>query len=74
MEPALERTPPNSVEAEVSVLGGLMLDPEAVHRIVDILETGDFYRPNHRLIFANVEEHVAFAFHGVDQRVTLIVN
>ncbi len=45
------RAPPHSMEAEVSVLGGLMLDPEAWDTIADRLSEQDFYRRDHRLIF-----------------------
>jgi replicative DNA helicase len=45
------RTPPHSVEAEQSVLGGLLLDNPAWDRIADLLGADDFYRHDHRLIF-----------------------
>lgn len=45
------RVPPNSVEAEQSLLGGLMLDTEAWDRIADVVSERDFYRKDHRLIF-----------------------
>ncbi|MYE82297.1 MAG: replicative DNA helicase [Gammaproteobacteria bacterium] len=45
------KVPPHSVEAEQSVLGGLMLDNRAWENIADRLEPGDFYRPAHRVIF-----------------------
>ena len=38
------KLPPNSVEAEQSVLGGLLLENEALDRIADILNQADFYR------------------------------
>jgi len=52
-EPAAEalRVPPQSVEAEQSVLGGLMLDTHAWDRIADKLAEDDFYRKEHRLIY-----------------------
>src|SRR5579863_1586962 len=46
------KTPPHSVDAEQSVLGGLMLDNRAFDQIVDRLREDDFYRYEHRLIFA----------------------
>jgi replicative DNA helicase len=45
------RTPPHSVEAEQSVLGGLMLDSSAWDQVADVVQAADFYRPDHRLIF-----------------------
>ncbi len=45
------RTPPHSVEAEQSVLGGLLLDASAWDNVADIVRAEDFYRPDHALIF-----------------------
>lgn len=45
------RLPPHSVEAEQAVLGGLMLDGSAWDAVADVLNSGDFYRADHRLIF-----------------------
>ncbi|MBX9871825.1 MAG: replicative DNA helicase [Burkholderiaceae bacterium] len=46
------RVPPHSIEAESSVLGGLLLDNGAWDRVGDLLGDGDFYRYEHRLIYA----------------------
>ena len=46
------RTPPHSLEAESSVLGGLLLDNAAWDRVGDLLIDSDFYRYEHRLIYA----------------------
>ncbi len=53
-EVARLRVPPNSAEAEQSVLGGLLLDNLAWDRAADLLRDGDFYRHEHRLIFAAI--------------------
>jgi len=55
-DPQLEaaRVPPQSVEAEQSVLGGLLLDNGAWDRIADVLGEGDFYRSDHRAIFGHI--------------------
>jgi replicative DNA helicase len=45
------KVPPHSIEAEQSVLGGLMLDNRAWDLIVDRVREVDFYRHDHRLIF-----------------------
>lgn len=45
------RLPPHSIEAEQSVLGGLLLDNSAWDRLGDFLKESDFYRFDHRLIF-----------------------
>lgn len=48
------RTPPHSVEAEQSVLGGLLLDASAWDSVADVVRADDFYRPDHKLIFEAV--------------------
>ncbi|MBC5766161.1 replicative DNA helicase [Ramlibacter albus] len=48
------RIPPHSIEAESSVLGGLLLDNGAWDRMGDLLTDADFYRYEHRLIFAAI--------------------
>jgi replicative DNA helicase len=53
-EVARLRVPPHSVEAEQSVLGGLLLDNLAWDRAADLLTDSDFYRHEHRLIFAAI--------------------
>jgi replicative DNA helicase len=53
-EVARLRVPPHSIEAEQSVLGGLLLDNGAWDRAGDLLTDGDFYRFEHRTIFAAI--------------------
>ena len=48
------RIPPHSIEAESSVLGGLLLDNGAWDRMGDLLTDSDFYRYEHRLIYAAI--------------------
>jgi replicative DNA helicase len=50
------RMPPNSVEAEQAVLGGLMLDNSGWDRIVDCIAADDFYRLAHKLIFKAINK------------------
>ncbi|MGH8032714.1 MAG: replicative DNA helicase [Luteimonas sp.] len=50
------RVPPQSVEAEQAVLGGLMLAPDAYGRIADQLGDQDFYRRDHQLIYRAIRE------------------
>jgi replicative DNA helicase len=50
----LIKMPPHSVEAEQSVLGGLLLDNAAWDRIADLLAEADFYRSDHRLIYHHI--------------------
>ncbi len=46
--------PPGSVQAEQALLGGLMLDNSAWDKVADLVTEVDFYRPDHRLIFAAI--------------------
>jgi replicative DNA helicase len=50
------RLPPHSIEAEQSVLGGLMLDSAAWDQIADRVVADDFYRHDHKLIFETTAE------------------
>ena len=52
------KVPPHSVEAERSVLGGLMLDNQAWDQLVSRVQEEDFYRAEHRLIFAAMRDLV----------------
>ncbi|MCP4701683.1 MAG: replicative DNA helicase [Gammaproteobacteria bacterium] len=49
------KVPPHSIEAEQSVLGGLMLDNEAWMQIADRIGEQDLYRRDHRLIFLSIK-------------------
>ncbi|MGZ2745109.1 replicative DNA helicase [Burkholderia stagnalis] len=53
------KVPPHSVEAEQSVLGGLLLDNAAWDRIADFLSQGDFYRYDHRIIYEHIGRLIA---------------
>lgn len=48
------KLPPHSVGAEQSVLGGLLLENEALDRIADILAAEDFYRHDHKIIYEHI--------------------
>jgi replicative DNA helicase len=48
------KLPPHSIEAEQSVLGGLLLDNEAADRIGDAIGDADFYSDAHRLIYSHI--------------------
>ena len=45
---------PHSVEAEQSVLGGLLLSADAWDSVAESVAVSDFYRPDHRLIFRQI--------------------
>ncbi len=48
------KLPPHSLEAEQSVLGGLLLDNEAADKVGDVLTDADFYSEAHRLIYQHI--------------------
>ncbi len=50
--PLGSRVPPQNLDAEISTLGAVLLDTEAITKIADIIQPGDFYRPDHGLVFA----------------------
>lgn len=62
-DPELEqlRIPPHSIEAEQSVLGGLLLDNSAFERVADSVSEDDFYRYDHRLIWHHIARLIALS-------------
>ncbi|ATG57284.1 replicative DNA helicase [Pseudoalteromonas sp. 13-15] len=50
------KVPPHSIEAEQSVLGGLMLDNQAYDRVAELVVSQDFYTRTHKLIFEAMTE------------------
>jgi replicative DNA helicase len=53
------KLPPHSLEAEQSVLGGLMLDNDAADKIGDVLGAEDFYGDGHRIVYRHVAQLIA---------------
>ena len=51
------KVPPHSVEAEQSLLGGLLLDNQAFDKIADLVSAEDFYRDDHRRLY-RVRRHL----------------
>ncbi len=51
LDAALDRLPPQNIEAEQSVLGSVLLENEAIAPVLEILTPGDFYRDSHKKIF-----------------------
>src|SRR3954447_22234803 len=49
--PQFDRTPPQAIEAEQSVLGAMMLSKDAIADVVEVVRPNDFYRPQHQLIY-----------------------
>ena len=54
MDLLAQRLPPQSLEAEVSVLGGILLENDALNRVLEVLNETDFYREAHRRIFSAI--------------------
>jgi replicative DNA helicase len=56
--PAVEfdKLPPQNLEAELSVLGSLLLDNEMLHEVVPILKVEDFYRDSHQVIYKAIRD------------------
>ena len=48
------RLPPHSLEAEQSLLGGLLIDNEALDKVADIVSVKDFYRQDHQIIYQHI--------------------
>ena len=53
---SLDRLPPQSIEAEQSVLGALLIDRDAIIEVADIVRADDFYRQAHGRIYAAMVE------------------
>ncbi|MFI2487112.1 replicative DNA helicase [Promicromonospora kroppenstedtii] len=49
--PGLDRTPPQDVPAEMSVLGGMLLSKDAIADVIEQIRGNDFYRPAHEAIY-----------------------
>ena len=55
-EKEFDKLPPQSIEAEQSVLGSLLLSKKAIIKIADLIKPEDFYRDNHRFIYETMLE------------------
>ncbi|MFH8367976.1 replicative DNA helicase [Streptomyces sp. NPDC018031] len=49
--PSFERVPPQDLDAEQSVLGGMLLSKDAIADVVEVLKGNDFYRPAHETVY-----------------------
>ena len=52
MQESIEKIPPQNVEAEIAVLGSMLLDHDAISQAVEILNADYFYKDSHRKIFS----------------------
>src|SRR5690348_13325664 len=59
MQPESLRLPPHSIHSEQAVLGSLLLDAKAWPLVARILKAEDFYRPDHRLLYATMARMAA---------------
>ncbi len=50
----MTKVPPQNLEAEQSVLGGIMVDPDALDKVVDIINENDFYKSAHKKIYLGI--------------------
>lgn len=46
-----EKTPPHNLDAEQSVLGSLLIEPDSIHRVAKFLQPEDFYLEPHKLVY-----------------------
>lgn len=49
------KIPPQAIEVEEAVLGALMLEADAIHRVSDVIDTPSFYKNEHQLIFETIK-------------------
>jgi replicative DNA helicase len=56
LETALDRLPPQNIEAEQSVLGSVLLENDAIASVIEVLTPDDFYRNSHKKIFLAMRE------------------
>src|SRR3989344_7563298 len=47
----VSRMPPQNIEAEISLLGSVLLDGSALDKVIDLLGAVDFYKNEHKIIF-----------------------
>ncbi len=59
--------PPQNIEAEQSILGGLLLESSAFDQVADLLSEGDFYKPAHQIVYRAIKE-----LHGKSERPDLL--
>ncbi len=50
------KLPPKNIEAEKSLLGGMMMDKDAIYKVVDFLQIKDFYKKDHQKIYRSMVE------------------
>jgi replicative DNA helicase len=53
-QPDFDRQPPQDLQAEQSVLGGMLLSKDAIADVVEVLRSADFYRPAHQILYDTI--------------------
>ena len=56
IDPSLYKVPPQNLEAEQSILGGILLENSSINSALEIISKGDFYSEAHRKIFGTIIE------------------
>lgn len=69
MNADFSRVPPQDLEAEMSVLGAMLINKDAISEVVPVLRATDFYRPQHSIIFDAII--TAFGEGGVADAITI---
>lgn len=54
ISPLSSRMPPQNVDVEQSILGAILIDPDALIKVSDTLRSDDFYREDHRIIYEHM--------------------
>ena len=50
----VERVPPQNIEAEMAVLGSMLIEEEAINEVVDMIDEASFYKNAHQKIFISI--------------------
>ncbi|NSW76787.1 MAG: replicative DNA helicase, partial [Candidatus Atribacteria bacterium] len=53
---SIERIPPHNLEAEQATLGSMLLERDALLKVLEILRPEDFYYDTHRIVFESITE------------------
>jgi len=67
---SLEKLPPQSIEAEIAVLGSMLIEEEAIAKAIEIIDENAFYKEAHRIIYKTITE--LFSKNSAVDIVTLI--
>jgi len=67
---SIEKMPPQSIDAEIAVLGSMLIEEEAIAKAIEIIDENAFYRETHRIIYKTIIE--LFSKNSAVDIVTLI--